>query len=100
MGSEIASERDEAFAAGFRELFVDRRELYDDLSEVYKRMEDCNLLQISWALDKIARAASPVKQTILSACRETVARDDVVAVREYELIRAIADSLDCPLPSM
>lgn len=100
VGSEIASERDEAFAAGFRELFVDRRELYDVWSQVYKRMEVCNLLQISWALDKIARAASPVKQTILSACRETVARDDVVAVREYELIRAIADSLDCPLPSM
>jgi hypothetical protein len=43
VASEIASERDKAFAAGFRELFVDR-ELYDDLSQVYKRMEGCNSL--------------------------------------------------------
>lgn len=100
VGSEIASERDEAFAAGFRELLVDGRELHDDLSQVYKRTDDCNLLRIRWAPDEIARAASPVKRTILDACRETVARDDVVALRKYELIRAIADTLDCPLPSM
>ena len=50
------------------------------------------------ALDKLAQAAPSVKRNILLACAQTVAADGQVLCREAELLRAIADALDCPVP--
>ena len=35
---------------------------------------------------------------MLNACAYTVAADDKVCSREAELLRAVADALDCPIP--
>ena len=35
---------------------------------------------------------------MLNACAHAVASDGVLQSREAELLRAIADTLDCPLP--
>jgi hypothetical protein len=39
-----------------------------------------------------------VRRNILLACGRTVAADNQVTEREAELLHAIADSLDCPMP--
>ena len=53
-------------------------------------------------LDKavvIARATSPLrKPLLLKALATTLAHDGVIAGAEVELLRAIADCLDCPMP--
>jgi len=36
----------------------------------------------------------------VAACIECAATDGKMAVPEYELLRAITDSLDCPLPPL
>jgi Zn-dependent protease with chaperone function len=59
-----------------------------------------NLAQMDAALDRLAQCAAPVKKQILEACLATVAADGSLRVREAELLRAIADSLDCPMPPL
>ena len=54
---------------------------------------------LQWLWDTRRAAAPPaVKRNILMACAQTVAADNQVTAREVELLRAIADSLDCPVP--
>jgi hypothetical protein len=92
VGSETGSGRDAAYAAGVRELLV------GNSSRTMRRTDNCDLAVIDTALDRIAFAAPLVKQRILTACRETIVCDRIVEEEEYELIRAIADALGCPLP--
>ena len=60
--------------------------------------ERCDLAPIDAALERLALASPAIKRQVLQACAETVAADGQIAPREAELLRAIADSLDCPLP--
>ncbi len=59
---------------------------------------DCGIAQIDTALARLALAAPPIKKTVLEACAYTVAADGVIQTEEAELLRAIADTLDCPVP--
>lgn len=83
-----------AVSSGVRELLI------GDASQHMQRMDGCDLALIDAALDRLALATPLVKRRILVACRETVAKDGQLAQREYELTRAIEDSLGCPLPPM
>jgi len=62
--------------------------------------EACDLGAIDQALDKLATASPTVKKNLLYACGQTVTHDREVNVEEGELIRAIADAMDCPVPPM
>jgi hypothetical protein len=45
--------------------------------------------------------ASPsVKKRVLDACAVCIAVDGTVTVEEGELLRAVADALDCPMPPL
>jgi hypothetical protein len=57
-----------------------------------------DLSKIDAALDRLNQAAPQIKKAILCACAETVAADGFVQESEAELLRAIADTLDCPIP--
>jgi hypothetical protein len=57
-----------------------------------------NLGELDAALERLTEAAPALNRKILEACARTVSADGQVEVREAELLRAIADSLDCPLP--
>jgi Zn-dependent protease with chaperone function len=61
---------------------------------------DCTLESVSGALDKLAQSAPAIKRRALHAAVTVVAADGQVTVAEAELLRAIAESLDCPLPPM
>jgi hypothetical protein len=62
--------------------------------------ERCTLVGVDRALDRLALAAPAVKRRVLDACAECIAHDRVVTLGEGELLRAIADSLDCPMPPL
>ncbi|MCE0497817.1 MAG: M48 family metallopeptidase, partial [Methylacidiphilales bacterium] len=57
-----------------------------------------DLNKIDGALNRINQAAPQIKKAVLNACAETVAADGVIQENEAELLRAIADTLDCPIP--
>src|SRR5205085_2001576 len=59
---------------------------------------ECDLSHLDAALDRFAQSVAQIKKNVLSSCAETVAFDNVIQPRETELLRAIADSLDCPIP--
>ncbi len=61
---------------------------------------DCTLPKVDAALGDLNLGAPQLKKLLLLACAETVAADGVIKEAEAELLRAIADTLDCPIPPM
>jgi Zn-dependent protease with chaperone function len=57
-----------------------------------------DLSKIDTALNRLNQGAPQIKKAILGACAETVAADGIIQENEAELLRAIADTLDCPIP--
>jgi Zn-dependent protease with chaperone function len=60
--------------------------------------EECRLKHIDTALDRLALAVPQIKRNLMEACVHVVGADGLIQEREAELLRAIADTLDCPIP--
>jgi Zn-dependent protease with chaperone function len=60
--------------------------------------EQCGVNQIDSALNRMAQASPLIKKNLLEACIHTVGADGVILENEAELLRAVADTLDCPMP--
>jgi len=60
--------------------------------------EECELSKVNSALNRLSQAAPQIKKNVLDACAQTVAADGFIQEAEAEMLRAIADTLDCPLP--
>ncbi len=60
----------------------------------------CNFVRLDAALDRLANASGPIKQRLLFACANVVGADGTILIAEAELLRAIAASLDCPMPPL
>jgi hypothetical protein len=58
----------------------------------------CDLPKIDAALARLNLAVPQIKKNLLNACAETMAADGIIQEGEAELLRAIADALDCPIP--
>lgn len=56
------------------------------------------LVQIDSALDEVALAVPQLKKKVIEACAEVAGADGVIHEREAELLRAIAETLECPIP--
>ena len=92
--SDHADEAARAFAEGSSQLKLLAGEL-TFLSE-----SDSGWAQLDGALDKLAGASGPIKQRLLVAAAHVVSADGVVLTAEAELLRAIAASLDVPVPPL
>ena len=60
--------------------------------------EECTLRNVDSALTRYDAATPTLKKSLMLACAATVMADDKVTDREVELIRAIGDAVDCPVP--
>ncbi|MGH7982441.1 MAG: M48 family metallopeptidase [Candidatus Udaeobacter sp.] len=60
--------------------------------------DECDLSNMDAALERLSQAVPQIKKNLLGACAQTVAADGVIQQGEAELLRAIADALDCPIP--
>jgi Zn-dependent protease with chaperone function len=63
-------------------------------------LAQCNLGAIGAALDKLAGSTPAIKKRLLTAALEVVSSDGKVTAGEAELLRALADSMECPLPPL
>jgi hypothetical protein len=61
-------------------------------------VDQCDLPQIDAALNRLCQAVPQIKKNVIDACTQVVAADGVIQEVEAELLRAIADTLDCPMP--
>jgi Zn-dependent protease with chaperone function len=92
--SDDAAEAARAFAEGASQLkLVEGR--ISLLSEA-----ESGLVQLDAALEKLAGASGPIKQRLLMAAAHVVSADGVLLTQEAELLRAVAASLDVPVPPL
>jgi len=92
IGQEDSTQAEGAFQTGANQLGLGQASI--------SRLDaaGCNLSRIDAALEHLAQASPQLKNLVLNACAHAVASDGVLQSREAELLRAIADTLDCPLP--
>jgi hypothetical protein len=83
-----------AFAAGMRSFAGN-----GDTFSLSPR-EECSLAEFDGALQILNRSAPAIKRRAIVACAACIVADRQVTVRESELLRAICDTLDCPLPPL
>jgi uncharacterized tellurite resistance protein B-like protein len=95
IGSDEANEVRKAFNTGVPFL----RAPVDEPVALVPR-EKCGVEVVGDALDRLALAAPIIKKNLLEACARVVGADGVIQEGEAELLRAIADSLDCPIPPL
>ncbi len=94
VGHASPEEAAKAFRAGVSRLGPEAANL--QLQPVGK----ANLTHIDAALDRLVTSSPMVKKQVLDACAHAVASDGEIQSREAELLRAVADGLDCPLPPL
>jgi hypothetical protein len=58
----------------------------------------CGLDTLDKALNVLIETSPGAKKRIIEACTACIAADGRVTIEEAELLRAVADSLDCPIP--
>ena len=56
--------------------------------------------KLNKAVDTLAELQPLRKPKLLKACIRTITADQKVSVVEHELVRAVADTLDCPMPPL
>lgn len=94
LGSRNSEQVDGAFQLGVESLA-------DELdSPLPGRLapEQCGLAQIDEALNRFDEATPLVKKRLLHACGKVVMADQRITNNEAELLRAIADTIGCPIP--
>jgi hypothetical protein len=62
--------------------------------------EKCPLAEFDAALQTLNQTVPSIKRRIVVACAACILANQEVSVREAELLRAICDTLDCPLPPL
>lgn len=62
--------------------------------------EACSLAGFDAALQTLSQSVPAIKRRIVAACASCILANEQVDVREAELLRAICDALDCPLPPL
>jgi len=93
VGSDDAAEIEKAFETGAPYLRAP-----DDADLNLLPKENCGVNEIDAALNRLAQAVPIIKKNLIEACVHVVGADGVIVESEAELLRAISDTLDCPMP--
>jgi len=63
-------------------------------------LKSCDMAALDHSLNKAARVTPAIKRELIKACVVAVLSDAQVSVDEFELLRAVCDTLDCPMPQI
>lgn len=91
-GHETEEAAGAAYALGYREWLITPAKM--------PPAEQHTLERFAESLDNFAEAAPFLKKKLIRACVTCIVADRQVTAAEYELLRAICSSLDCPLPPL
>jgi Zn-dependent protease with chaperone function len=80
-----------AFDQGRQQLDLTPEELQLDMSPP-------DFQKIDAALNRLNLGTPQMKKAVLNACAASIAADGLIQENEVELLRAISDTLDCPIP--
>jgi Zn-dependent protease with chaperone function len=62
--------------------------------------EQCTMALLDASLDRMNRLSPPLKKQVLAACVAIAETDGVITLSEAEFLRAVSDSLSCPMPPL
>ncbi|MFI4859370.1 MAG: M48 family metallopeptidase [Phycisphaerales bacterium JB063] len=62
--------------------------------------EGCRLSVVGDGFDELSKLSPREKKKLLRGCAVVIAADGEITLGEGELMRAVADSLDCPMPPL
>jgi Zn-dependent protease with chaperone function len=93
-GSSEPGQAAQAFATGMEAFLGDKS------AHHLQGREEGTLAKFDAALKELNKAVPGVKRRVVVACASCVLADDQVTVREVEVLRAICDRLDCPMPPL
>ncbi len=80
-----------AFKCGMGKLISDAR--FNLLA-----IEQAGLQAADESLKKLAAASPQIKKMVIEACASCIGADGQMTIEEAELLRAVSDSLGCPMP--
>lgn len=92
VGARDADAADEAFSIGAA------RANLKDLKQ--RPSKEARLGSLDQALNQLAKLTPFAKRTLIHAAAATVAADEMITTNEAELLRAVADTLACPMPPL
>ncbi len=87
-----------ACGADAARAYASGRRILEQLPLVPLTGKELNTARVSEALERLRRLAPLSKPAVLKACFEAAAADQVFRLAEVELVRAVAATLDCPVP--
>ncbi len=61
---------------------------------------DCGVSALDAALEKLAESEPALKKQIMDACVACVAADGTINAAEAQVLRAVGDALNCPVPPL
>lgn len=88
-GNPAATDAQRAYEAGMQKL---------GRGDAMPPRDQCTLGALDGALKQLAEGSPQVKKRVLDACATCVAANGKTTVEEAELLRAVAESLGCPMP--
>lgn len=92
VGNSDSNEVQKAFDAGAEVINIPGLKLTPQ--------DKMKLENLGTALDTLDRVEMSLKKTLLTACATSIAADQHVTPNEAELMRAICESLGCPMPPL
>ena len=81
-----------AFAQGVKILKIQGLALYS--------RKQCGVQALDQALNKLNGLKEKAKRDLITACAAVVAADGRVSPSEWEVLRAVCDALECPMPPL
>ena len=95
VGSSDAAEIQKAFDTGAPYLRAP-----EDVPLALPPPAQCGVNDLDAALNRLVQAVPIIKKNLIEASARVVGADGVILEAEAELLRAIADTLDCPMPPL
>jgi len=83
-----------AFFAGAKAMNISMKDM------ILQPEKNLSFEKLDKVLDTLRQAAPAIKKRLMEGLAACAAVDQVVTVEEGELLRAIADTLDCPVPPL
>ncbi|MDH5764960.1 MAG: hypothetical protein OEZ38_03000, partial [Gammaproteobacteria bacterium] len=91
-GKQAVEKKDQVFIRAMRTFISHDVAMYP--------AEDCNLEKLTNVMKRLNALAPMLKKTLITVCADCVLDDGIVLAPEAELLRAISESLDCPMPPL
>ena len=82
-------------------------ENFQQIMQYYSNRDHASVLQqppspkaLNQALQQLKRLTPLLKQPVVDACVDCILHDGKAVIKEVELLRAICEALECPLPPL